>query len=246
MDDRRVGRLFRAVRQRKDYRQADVAKLAGVGQTLVSDIELGRLESVGLVRVRRVAAVLDISISIDAWWRGGEADRLLDRGHASLVEPVVALLRAGGWEVVPEFTFNVYGDRGSVDVLAWHPIEHILLIVEVKTALTDLQETLSTFSKKVRVVPGIIGQERGWNVRHVAKLLVVSGTTANRSVVTRHGATFDAAFPGRSAEARAWLRRPSGPLSAVWFVSNTGTSLGKSTTRARVRRHDRRTSHGAS
>lgn len=234
MDDRRVGRLFRAVRQRKRYRQADVAERAGVSQSLVSDLELGRLEAVGLLRVRRVAAVLDISIAVDAWWRSGQSDRLLDRAHAGLVEPVVAMLRSCGWEVVPEFTFNVYGDRGSVDILAWHPIERILLIVEVKTTLTDLQDTLSSLSKKVRVVPGIVSTERGWRAAHVAKLLVVAGTTANRSVVKRHAATFDAVFPRRSADAKQWLRRPVGEFAGVWFIAAGRPSEGP-TTRSRVR-----------
>ena len=106
--------------------------------------------------IRRVAAALDVSISLDAWWRGGEADRLVDRAHASLVEAVAVYLRAWGWEVIPEFTFNVYGDRGSVDILAWHQGERILLLVEVKSLLTDLQETLATLSKKTRVVPGFV------------------------------------------------------------------------------------------
>lgn len=219
MDDRRVGRLFRAVRHRKEFRQTDVARLAGLSQSLVSDIELGRLEAVGLARVRRVAAVLDISITVDAWWRSGQADRLLDRSHARLVERVVGVLRSSGWEVVPEFTFNVYGDRGSVDVLAWRPNPRILLIVEVKATLTDLQETLASLSRKVRVVPGLVRTQRNWQPIHVAKLLAVAGSTANRSVVKRHGATFDAAFPSRSTDAKVWLRRPTGPLAAIWFMS---------------------------
>ena len=239
MDDRRVGRLFRAVRQRKDLRQQDVAERAGVSQSVVSDIELGRLELVGLTRVRRVGAVLDITVSLDAWWRGGEADRLLDRAHAALVERVVRILRDGGWEVVPEFTFNHFGDRGSVDVLAWHPLERILLVVEVKSTLTDLQDTLAALSKKLRVVPGVARDQRDWRPRHVATLLVIAGTTANRSIAKRHAATFDAAFPGRSGEARRWLRRPKGSLSAMWFISTKATRLGTSTTRARVRRVER-------
>ena len=57
MDDRQVGRLLKAIRVRLDLRQADVAERAGVSQTVVSDIELGRLERVGLTSVRSVARV---------------------------------------------------------------------------------------------------------------------------------------------------------------------------------------------
>lgn len=236
MDDRRVGRLVRAVRQRRNLRQSDLARQAGTSQKTVSEIELGRVESVRLVVIRRVATALDVSISLDAWWRGGEADRLVDRAHASLVEAVAAYLVASGWEVIPEFSFNVYGDRGSVDILAWHPGERILLVVEVKSLLTDLQETLSTMSKKTRVVPGFVESQTGWRPLHVAKLIVVADTRANRSVVARHAATFDAAFPARSREVRTWLRSPSGSLGGLWFLSSSGPRTAMTTARARVRR----------
>jgi len=235
VDDRRVGRLLRSVRQHLDLRQVDVGNRAGVSQKVVSDLELGRLEAVGLARTRRVAAVLDVSIGIDAWWRGGQADRLLDRAHAGLVDYVVGVLGASGWQVVPEFTFNHYGDRGSVDILAWHPGECILLIVEVKATLTDLQDMLGSLSKKVRVVPKIAAGELGWRIDHVAKLLVVGGSAGNRSVVSRHAAIFEAAFPARSRATRAWLRRPRGAISAIWLISASALGTGRAVTRARVR-----------
>lgn len=235
MDDRRVGRLLRTVRQHLGLRQIDVARKAGVSQKVVSDLELGRLESVGLTRTRRVAAVLDISIGVDAWWRGGQADRLLDRAHASLVDYVVGVLGRAGWQIVPEFTFNHYGDRGSVDILAWHPRERILLIVEIKATLTDLQDMLTSLSKKVRVVPGIARAELNWRFDHVARLLVAGGSAGNRTVVTRHSATFDVAFPTRSREARAWIQRPHGAIAALWLISTSALGTGRTVTRARVR-----------
>ena len=109
VENRQVGRLLRAVRIRLNLRQVDVADRAGVSQTVVSDIELGRLEDVGLRSTRSVARVLEVRLALSAQWRGGEADRLLDRAHASIVEHVVATLRSLSWEVIPEFTFNVYG-----------------------------------------------------------------------------------------------------------------------------------------
>jgi hypothetical protein len=54
----------------------------------------------------------------------------------------------------------------------------------------------------------------------VGNVVLVPGTTANRAVVADHAATFMTAFPHRGREARAWLRRPHGALSAVWFLSD--------------------------
>jgi hypothetical protein len=176
-------------------------------------------------------------LTVVAQWRGGEGDRLLDRAHASIVEHVVTFLRAADWQVIPEFTFNVFGDRGSVDILAWNPTERILLIIEVKSTLTDLQAMLAALSKKIRVVPGAVREAQGWQPLAVAVLLVVAGTTGNRAVVARHASTFDSALPARSREVRSWLRRPRGSLAGVWFVSRDAVSaVAMSGARRRVRR----------
>ncbi|HEV8546003.1 MAG TPA: hypothetical protein VGQ64_06895 [Candidatus Limnocylindrales bacterium] len=122
-----------------------------------------------------------------------------------------------------------------MDILAWHPGERILLIIEVKATLTDLQDLLASLSRKVRVVPRIVREQRGWEARHVAQIIVVADSTANRSVLRRHAATFDAAFPARSREARSWVKRPSSALAAVWFLSTTALGGITSTSRTRVR-----------
>lgn len=237
MDDRKVGRLLRAVRHQSDLRQTDLADRCGVPAGDISDIELGRLEEIGLEKARRIADALDVRLTIVAQWHGGEGDRLIDRAHASIVEHVIGFLREASWEVIPEFTFNVYGDRGSVDILAWHPKERILLIIEVKSTLTDLQAMLASLSKKVRVVPDAVRGTHGWRPSAVAVLLVAPGTTGNRSVVARHAATFDAALPARSREVRSWLRRPRGSIAGIWFVSrDAAPGMATSGSRMRVRR----------
>lgn len=236
MDDRKVGRILRAVRQRRGLRQAGVAANAGLSQSVVSKLERGRLDVVGLETLRRVALELDVSIVISATWQGGQGDRLLDRAHAAVVDRVIETLKALDWEVAAEFSFNHFGDRGSVDVLAWHAARRVLLIIEVKATLTDLQALLLSLSRKLRVVPDLAREELGWNAEHVARLVVIAGTTANRSVVSRHAATFDASFPARSREILSWLRRPVGPLAGVWFVSTSSLGSRTSVPRARIRR----------
>ena len=239
MDDRRIGRILRAVRRRRGLRQSDIAATIGVSQTVVSRLERGRLESVGLDTLRRVATELDVSITITASWHGGQGDRLLDRAHAAIVDHVIQTLKGLEWEVIPEFSFNHFGDRGSVDVLAWHPVHRILLIIEVKATLTDLQDLLVSLSRNLRVVPDIVRKSLGWDADHVARIVVVAGTAANRSVVARHAATFDASFPARSRKVNTWLRRPFGALAGVWFVSTSSLGTGMSVARARIRRTSR-------
>src|SRR2546423_12433966 len=96
MDDVAVGRVFRAIRLRLGWRQADVGAKSDVSQQEISEIERGQLERVALGRIRRVARVLEIRLPFAPRWRGGELDRLLDETHAAIVSYAVALLRAFG------------------------------------------------------------------------------------------------------------------------------------------------------
>jgi transcriptional regulator with XRE-family HTH domain len=216
-------------------RQSDVAIKAGVSQTLVSRAERGRLDELSVRTIDTIAAALGVVLRLEASWHGGQADRLLDRSHAAIVEGVVRTLRELGWLVEVEYTFNHYGERGSVDVLAWHPAERVLLIVEVKSRLTDLQATLSIYARKVRIVPDLVRRGRGWSVTRVARLLVVAGSSTNRRVVADHRATFDSAFPARAPEIRRWLKMPVGGMAGIWFVPQPAAGRSGGTQRVRRR-----------
>jgi transcriptional regulator with XRE-family HTH domain len=217
--DEQAGRLLAAVRRHLRLRQLDVGRAAGVDQKIVSLLEHGRLERVSVARFRKVCAALDIDQVLELRWRGGEGDRLVDRDHARIVEAVVAELTYLGWETYPEFTFNFYGERGSVDILAWHPGRHALLLIEVKTRLTDLQRLLMAMSRKLRVVPGLVSEERGWQRRGLGHVIVMLDTRANRATVERHQATFAATFPSRTADVRGWLRSPTADIAGLWFLA---------------------------
>jgi hypothetical protein len=89
----------------------------------------------------------------------------------------------------------------------------------VKTALTDLQAFLMSMSRKLRIVPGIIETERGWDRVALGRILIVDGTRANRTIVERHASMFEATFPARTIAARQWLRRPACDFAGIWFVT---------------------------
>jgi len=237
MDGSRVGRLTRAVRIQRGLRQADVGRLSGVSQRSVARVEQGDLGSVSLETVERVAAVLGITLRLDARWQGGDGDRLVDREHAAVVDLVVSELRRVGWEVEIEYTFNHFGERGSVDVVGWHGLSGSLVIVEVKSRLTDLQDLLASLGRKIRIVPDRLAEDRGWESVRVGRVIALPGSTANRGVVDRHRAIFDASFPGRASGVRRWLRAPDGSgLAAVWFVSPSRVATRTRPRRVRARR----------
>lgn len=162
---------------------------------------------------RALGADLDVRVR----WHGEGLDRLLDAAHAELVDAIVALLRALGWEAAVEVTFNHFGERGSIDVVGWHAVVRAILIVEVKSIVPDSQAMLSAHDRKVRLAD-VVAAERGWQPAVVGKLLVIAeGTTARRRVAELRN-VFDSTYPDRAAEVRAWLRAPSGRLSGLLFL----------------------------
>jgi transcriptional regulator with XRE-family HTH domain len=237
MDDLQVGRVLRAVRLRAGLRQLDVAMRAGVSQQLVSLAEAGQFDHVSLRALRAIGRVLGIRFLIMPRWRGTDLERLLDSAHALIVERVAAHLGRHGWEVIIEYTFSHYGERGSVDLVAWHASRRALLLVEAKSELVNLQELHAAMDRKRRVVPQLLLRERGWRPSALGEILVVEDRQASRSIVTRHAATFDVRLPGRSRAARGWIRAPVGDLAACWFLTVTNGSGGvrKSSGRRRAR-----------
>ncbi len=203
-------------------RQSDVEDVSGVDQTTASLVERGALGGLTVGVIRTVGDAVGVQLEFEPRLRrGGDVPRLLDRGHAALVELVIRILRRIGWEVVAEYTFNHYGDRGSVDIVAWHAASRTLLLVEVNTRLVDVQELLASFDRKCRVVPNLLARERGWGPSGVARLVVVEDQSTARRVVAQHEQTFVAALPMRAREVRRWLSAPSGSIAGLWFLSST-------------------------
>jgi transcriptional regulator with XRE-family HTH domain len=224
MDDLKVGAMVRMLRRKRRLRQVDVAALAGVGQSAVSSVERGQLERMSVSTIRRIGSALELRLSFEPAWRGGQLARLLDSRHASMVEQVVSLLASYGWEVAVEYTFAVYGERGAVDVLAWQPRDRALLVVEVKTELDDLQNLLSVLDRKTRLVPGLVASERGWRAATLGVVAVLAEGSSSRDAVARHRAIFGASLPQRNVEIRLWIRRPgSVGLRGLWFLRPSGS-----------------------
>jgi hypothetical protein len=217
----------------------DVAIAAGTSRQSVSLIEQGRLADVGGATARRIAAAVGLDLVFAVRGRGASIDRLLDEEHSALVDAVVRLLEAAGWLVVVEYSFNHFGDRGSVDVLGWHAAASALLILEVKSELTDLQATCRSIDTKRRIVPGLVSRERGWRARNLGVVIVLPDTRGQRKAVDRRASIFAAGFPWRTVEVKRWIARPAGTMSGVWFLNSaipTGAKR-QSGGQTRVRRH---------
>ena len=218
MDPIRLGRSLRVIRRSRGQRQLDLARAARVSQTLVSKVERGHCDHLAIATLGRLFGALQADIDLVVRYRGGTLDRLLDERHAATVACVARMLQSRGWTTGIEVTFNHYGDRGSIDVLAVHPVARIALVVEVKTEITSAEETLRRLDVKVRLGAGLARERFGMAVTHAAPLLAVLDSTANRSRVSRLAPLLDPAFPNRSAALRQWLANPGAAGGGLLFV----------------------------
>ncbi|MEO8274538.1 MAG: helix-turn-helix transcriptional regulator [Chloroflexota bacterium] len=238
MDELRVGRTLRALRHRLAWRQADLGARAGVSQDLISLAERGRLSRFKVATIRDIAAALDADVSLTIRWRGGDLDRLLDEAHASMGSRATKVLMELDWVVQPEVTFAVFGDRGAIDLVGWKASTQALLVVEIKTELTSVEETRRTHDMKVRVASRVAGERFGWHSKAVGRLLVLPDNSTSRRRVARHEALLRRAYPRFGSAARGWLREPSGSAGLLIFLPLTPGVRGRCgpISRKRVRR----------
>lgn len=239
MTDVRVGATLRAVRLRRGWRQSDVAAKASVSSSLVSLVERGHIEKLALRTLRQIAEVLEVQLDVNPRWRGADLDRLLNADHAALHESIAAFfVELPGWELAPEVTFSIFGERGVIDILAWHAATRTILIIELKTVLVDIHDLMSAADRRRRLATKIAA-ERGWDARVVASRVLLSNTRTNRRRVVAHQTELRTAFPGGGAEMIAWLRNPTGAISALslWTNANGSGASRSKAGRQRVRVH---------
>jgi transcriptional regulator with XRE-family HTH domain len=215
-----VPRALRALRRQRGWRQHDLGQLAGLSRDVVQRIEANQLRGVTVGSLDHIVSALDAHLVIEIRWRGAEVDRLTDSWHAALVAKSAERLRQAGWVTYAEVTFNHFGDRGSCDLVAWHPGLRVLLIVEVKSRLGNLQEALGRLDVKARL-GSIIAEQLGFGQpRLVVPAFVLAEDGANRRLVASHAPLFDR-YGVRGRAALAWLRRPEPRASGLlWYESS--------------------------
>ena len=206
----------------------------------------------------RVAAVLDVRLDVVPRWRGGELDRLLNAGHSAMHEQVARMFgRFPGWQVAPEASFSIWGERGVVDVLAWHAARRMLLVIELKTAIVDVQALISTIDRKRRLAAEI-ASARGWGTPEaggaIAEMarpgvgtsawVIVADTRTNRARLAAHVSVLRAAFPADGRTMRGWIPDPRRPAAALSFlqITSAGRRMSSRGGPQRVRRGGRRVS----
>ena len=176
--------------------------------------------------VRRILVGLDAELVLTVRWRGGELDRLLDAVHARLGDDCARLITADGWEVAPEVSYSVYGERGSIDLLGWHAETATLLVVEVKSEIASVEATLRKHDEKARLAARIADERFGWHAAAIGRLLVLPEHRTVRHQVEDKAALFESVYPARNVAVRRWLKSPVGSISGILFLPATSVTRG--------------------
>ncbi|HLQ47942.1 MAG TPA: helix-turn-helix transcriptional regulator [Candidatus Dormibacteraeota bacterium] len=218
MDDQQIGITLRSIRIRQGKTQKDVAAIAHVSRFVVGRIERGRLVAIPLGKVRAVATALDARLDLVTRWRGGDLGRLVNARHSAMHDSAARMFRLlAGWEMEPEVSFSIYGERGVIDILAWHPARRSLLVIELKTELVDLNDLMGSVDRKRRLA-GDIARDRGWHPASISTWVAIADGRTNRRAVTAHTATLRTKFPTDGAGVRRWLREPQGRIDGLGFL----------------------------
>lgn len=222
----RLGRQLRALRRRRGWRQVDVAEAAGVSQTVISLVERGHGDRLSVATLREMTRALEARLEVSVSWRAGDLDRAVDARHAALAGFVAALLRACGWDVRAEVTYAIDGERGSIDLLAWHAESRTLLVIEIKTELASIEATLRAHDTKARLARVVAGRF-GWRPASVSRLLVLQETSTNRRRLGEVRRLLGPTFISDGWGVRRWLQHPTGTLDGGWVLSGSNPGAGK-------------------
>jgi transcriptional regulator with XRE-family HTH domain len=234
VNDLVLGRVLRALRRRRGWRQLDLAARSGTSQSHISAIERGAAGASSLRTIKRVFEALEARAEVVVSWRGADLERLLDEDHSQLVARAARRLEGLGWIVDLEVTYSEYGERGSIDVLALRPAERACLVIEVKSAIASSEAIGRKLDEKARLAPRIVERRSVWRPEAVGRIVVLPETMRLRRLIAREE-TLRRMFPAPTSEIRAWLRRPLGPLAGLWFLSDSSPRGLRGSPRVRVR-----------
>lgn len=236
MKDLAFGTLVRMTRIRRRWRQVDLATRARVSATTVWRVEHGHVEGLTLAALRRVCEQLEIAIELLPRGRGSDLDRLVNARHSAMHEAIARVLarELPEWQQASEVSFNIWGERGVIDLLLWHPTRHALLIIELKTELVDPGNLLATMDVRRRLASDIAAT-RGWRPSMVSTWVIVARSRTNERRLGAFRTILRSAFPADGRSMRAWLRDPVGPIDGLSLWEFDGSTSPTPVQRVRVR-----------
>ncbi len=191
MDDVAIGRVLRMLRIRQGLRLDDLAASTRLSASTLGRHERGLITS--LQSVRRHGEGLGVRTALSLIGRGAYLPRLRDDEHSAIVNALARAYAAARWEAAPEVSFNEWGERGRIDLLAARMGAGgaRLHVIEVKPELADLQALFGSMDIQRRLAPDIARRRGWWPVESVGLVMAVASTSHNRAIVGDRRSLFD-------------------------------------------------------
>lgn len=204
----RLSREVLAARSVAGLTQREVARRAGISQSMVAHVEVGRAIP-SLDVLRRIAAAMGHDLSIRLFPGGGI--RLRDSGQLVVAERI-RREASPRWRVRLEVPVAPPPDRRAADMVL--ELTDELVLLEVERALLDLQAQLRAAQLKRTALAETSG-------RRARLVLAIPDSRRNRLVVAAHEGPIMAALPISSRRLWACLRsgEPLGGDGLLWVRS---------------------------
>src|SRR5262245_41891068 len=168
-------------RTARGWSQRRLGREAGVSQSLVSLIERCLVPDLPLATAVQVLAALDIPFDVRIVTPHAHG-RPRDAAHARCTAYVARRLERHGFQVAGEVEIRGDGWFSAIDLLAFHPAAHVLLVIEVKTELHDLGSLERQIGRYERAA-WAVARQRGWRPRAVIGVVLVLATVENDRVL---------------------------------------------------------------
>ena len=111
----------------------------------------------------------------------------------------------GGWISLPEVSFAARGERGVIDIVAWHAASRSLLVIELKTRIVDVNTLMATMDIRRRVAWQIAKTWVGPST--VSIWVVVAPSRTNARILADHSTVLAGQVPGRRPSDASMDRR---------------------------------------
>jgi transcriptional regulator with XRE-family HTH domain len=204
-----VARLVRRGRRAIGWKQRQLGEVAGLSQAAISLIEGACMPSLSVVTANRVLDSLGIRAELRAHEPSyQDRDRQRDPAHARCVAFVRARLERAGWQTASEVEIGRGRFRRWIDILAYHPIEHRLLVIEIKTEIDDIGEIERALSSYERG-SWAAARDLGWRPRSMTGCLLALWTSAVDARVVANSSTFEVGFPIRATALTELIAQPT-------------------------------------
>lgn len=207
---RTISRSVRPIRKALGWTQDELAARADTSQALISRLETGKTDLVDLDVADRIIEALGARVDIALrrpFLANGGLQR--DAAHALISAYVRRWLERLGWEVEQEVEVGGPRSRGWIDILAFHRVQRVCLVDELKTDVDDIgavQRQMSWYENDA----WIAATRLGWQPVRIASAVMLLDTQTNHRRISENRELLAQFFPIRARELGAWLADPVG------------------------------------